>query len=96
MDFYGAKDSDDEKSFKCIRCGEINLVSVSKKVMEEEEREEWNITSTVTARRKFKELCAKKGKNFNDGLLYLIALEAKEELGKLNVQTPFGVPGTSK
>ena len=93
MEFYG-EEVEDERAFKCIRCGEINLVAQAKQAMDEEETEQWNITSTLTAHRRFKEICSKNGMNFNDGLLYLLGLEVREEHGKLSNTDPFGVPST--
>ena len=59
-----------------------------------EPKSEWTIKTTVSARRKFKEICSRRGVDFNDGLLYLIGLDTKEELGRN--QLSFGVPGTQK
>lgn len=84
-----------DRSFKCIKCGTLNLVNVSQNIMEQERQVEWNIQSSITARSKFKQMCGSKLMNFNDGLLFLMALYEREVLGKIE-ETPFGVPGTSR
>lgn len=79
---------------KCINCGEINIVDEAKRVAEYEyeEKEDWTIKTTKTVRRKFKEMCGKKGMDFNTGLFYLLGLYTKEQHGMLDAS--FGVPGT--
>jgi hypothetical protein len=82
---------------KCIVCGELNNVEEAKQTLEYEGKEDWTINSTKTVRRKFKEMCGRKGVNFNEGLLYLLGLDVKEQWGKnaQNVEASFGIPGTS-
>ena len=79
---------------KCINCGEINLVDEARKISEDETKEDWTIKTTITVRRKFKQICGRRGEDFNDGLLYLIGLDVREQHGML--ETGFGVPGTGK
>lgn len=79
---------------KCLHCGEINLVDEANKMLDGETKEDWTIKTTKTVRRKFKEMCGRRGTDFNEGLLYLIGLDVREQHGVL--ETGFGVPGTGK
>jgi hypothetical protein len=81
-----------EDAFKCLTCGQINIVPESRTKEEPEPKEEWTIKTTKTVRRKFKAMCGRKGVDFNGGLFYLLGLDAREEAGML--ETPLGVPGT--
>jgi hypothetical protein len=95
IDFLGTEDVADSSAgvFKCIHCGTLNSIEDAKRLIEEDEIEEWNIESTKTAHREFKAVCARMGMHFGEGLLYLISLHEKAEHGQIETDI-LGVPST--